>query len=149
MAEKSRLSRALYATKEWVIGDRDLQADSRPTIARWEKLATSQANNWMIAIRLHDSGNYAAAWPNYLSDAKEQKSAGHYAKATLSLILAAECLTLIGQTSLSNQILHAAKQCYTQINPSQKNTAITKEIETILGKVESISTQKTKLEYVQ
>jgi len=149
MAEKSRLSKTLYATKEWVTGDRGLQTDTRPTIARWEKLATSQANNWMTAIRLHDSGDYAAAWPNYLSDAKEQKSLGHYAKATLSLILAAECLTLLGQTSLSNEILRVAKQCYTQTNAFQKNISVTKEIENVLGKVESKSARKTRLEYVQ
>jgi hypothetical protein len=148
MAEKSRLERALYATKEWVMGDRDVSTDSRPTIARWEKLATSQANHWMTAIRLHDSGDYAAAWPNYVSDAKEHKAAGNYAKATLSLILAAECLTLIGQTSLSNEMLRSAKQCYTQIDPSNRIGAI-KEIEIALEKINSKSARKTRLEYVQ
>ncbi len=149
MAEKSRLERALYATKEWVMGDRDVSTDSRPTIARWEKLATSQANHWMTAIRLHDSGDYAAAWPNYVSDAKEHKSAGHYAKATLSLILAAECLTLIGQTSLSNEMLRSAKQCYTQTYPSDDKIDAIKEIEIALGQINSKSAHKTRLEYVQ
>jgi|GEM_PF-7030346 len=149
MAEKSRLERALYATKEWVMGDRDVPTDSRPTIARWEKLATSQANHWMTAIRLHDSGDYAAAWPNYVSDAKEHKAAGHYAKATLSLILAAECLTLIGQTSLSNEMLRSAKECYTQMDPSNDKIDVAKEIEVALGRINSKSAHKTRLEYVQ
>jgi hypothetical protein len=149
MAEKSRLERALYATKEWVMGDRDVPTDSRPTISRWEKLATSQANHWMTAIRLHDSGDYAAAWPNYVSDAKEHKDAGHYAKATLSLILAAECLALIGQTSLSNEMLRSAKQCYTQMEPSNDKSDVTKEIEFALGRINSNSQHKTRLGYVQ
>lgn len=149
MAEKSRLEKALYATKEWVMGDRDVPTDTRPTIARWEKLATSQANHWMTAIRLHDSGDYAAAWPNYVSDAKEHQSAGHYAKATLSFILAAECLALIGQTSLSNEMLRSAKQCYTQIDPSRDKIDGIKEIEVALGKINSKSAHKTRLEYVQ
>jgi hypothetical protein len=149
MAEKSRLEKALYATKEWVMGNRDVSTDQRPTIARWEKLATSQANHWMTAIRLHDSGNYDAAWPKYVSDAIEHKSAGHYAKATLSLILAAECLALIGQTSLSNEMLRSAKQCYTQTNTSNDKNDVTKEIEIALGKITSKSAHKTRLEYVQ
>ncbi|MGO9645316.1 MAG: hypothetical protein ACLPY5_11280 [Candidatus Bathyarchaeia archaeon] len=148
MAEKSRLERALYATKEWVMGDRDVSTDTRPTIARWEKLATSQANHWMTAIRLHDSGDYAAAWSNYVSDAKNLESAGHYAKATLSFILAAECLTLIGQISLSNEMLRSAKQCYTQTDTTHDKTAI-KEIEIALEKINSKSAHKTRLEYVQ
>ncbi|HKM76664.1 MAG TPA: hypothetical protein VJZ32_09610 [Candidatus Bathyarchaeia archaeon] len=149
MAEKSRLEKALYATKEWVMGDRDLPTDTRPTIARWEKLATSQANHWMTAIRLHDSGDYLAAWPNYVSDAKEHESAGQYAKATLSLILAAECLTLIGQTSLSNEMLRSAKQCYIKMDPSNDKIDAIKEIEIALGKINSKSAHKTRLEYVQ
>jgi hypothetical protein len=149
MAEKSRLGRALYATKEWVMGDRDVSTDSRPSIARWEKLATSQANQWMTAIRLHDSGDYAAAWPNYVSDAKEHESSGHYAKATLSFILAAECLTLIGQTSLSNEMLRSAKKCYTQMDPSNDKIDATKEIEIAFRRITSKPAHKTRLEYVQ
>ena len=149
MAEKSRLEKALYATKEWVMGDRDVQTNTSPTIARWEKLATSQTNHWMTAIRLHDSGDYEAAWPNYVSDAKEHQIAGHYAKATLSLILAAECLTLIGQTSLSNEMLRSAKRCYTQMDPSHDKTDGKKEIEIALGKIGSKTAHKTHFEYVQ
>lgn len=149
MARKSTLKEALFATKEWVIGDGDASLSPRPSISRWEKLATSQGNQWMTAIRLHDSGNYADAWQHYLFDAIDNRSAGHYAKATLSFILAAECLTIIGQTSLSTDMLRFARLCYAQRKPSSDGFGAAKEIEIALNQEVSKLSQTARLEYVQ
>jgi len=149
MARKSTLKGALFATKEWVIGDGDASLSPRPSISRWEKLATSQANQWMTAIRLHDSGNYADAWQHYLFDAIDNRSAGYYAKATLSFILASECLTLIGQTALSTDMLRFARLCYAQRKSSSDGFDASKEIEIVLNQDLSKFTQTTRLEYVQ
>jgi hypothetical protein len=81
-------------------------------IAPWAELATSQNNPWMNAIRLHDSGRYEDAYFQYMQDAENSGMARHYARAALSLTLAAHCLELIGQASLANQMTGLAKWCY-------------------------------------
>jgi hypothetical protein len=83
-------------------------------IAPWAELATSQNNPWMNAIRLHDSGRYEDAYFQYMQDAENSGKAHHFARAALSLALAAHCLESIGQASLANQITGLARWCYDQ-----------------------------------
>lgn len=94
-------------------GSKRQEAD-RIGIAQWAKLATSQTNQWMTAFRFHESGNYHDAWPNYLADAEKCRRVGDFGRASLSFLLAADCLSSIGKQELSAKMTSLASECYNQ-----------------------------------
>ena len=112
MVARGIFVRLLDWTKLWLL-DSGASIDMRTKpIAKLAKLATSQSNPWLTAIRLHESGNYDDAWPNYFLDAKRSKAAGLHGRAALSLALAADCLESIDKRPLAMEMLELARECY-------------------------------------
>ena len=120
MVKKHNLRRTLDSIREKVVGypeqplsnGSDQTEATRSGIAQWARLATSQTNQWMMAVRLHESGNYNDAWLHYLMDANQSRRAGDYGRASLSFALAADCLALIDRTSLAAEFVNLARRCY-------------------------------------
>jgi len=106
--------------------------------AQWAEVATSQTNQWMTAFRFHESGNYHDAWPHYLTDAEKCRRVGDFGKASLSFLLAADCLTSIGKPPLAAKMVSLASECYNQQTLTSKCLE-----EAIADKVRSLSQTST------